>query len=808
MTCNDTQDLFSDLFDGALSGESRQAVETHLQSCPTCRTEYNTFSAGLKALHTTGSIQTSDEFVERVTTTLRIRRVSPPRRLPALMPLAAAAALIAAFVTGYLISLSGVKEELHRLREELARRDRPAPPERVEVLDNVAFVDGRRIPLDRFIAQHFEKEGLVRVGDAWISRAMKDQLDRDRARVQEEIERLKKDLSEARATPPPAETTEEEARRKLGLERYRDWYVSPEWKENLEAGRVLLPDGQWKPQDDLVAQVMAEHRLVRYTGRWMTAEQRDTLLAQEYVRRGDLASSDTPLTRALDGLQIGPPMSYETLTLYPLLAETPPNAAVLGLRDALATGKVELLDAAGALAVRVKNDSASDVLVLAGSIFVGGRFGRVIARDAVVPAGTSVDVRAYDAEPSGSLRGSADFSGDSGRFLIASAVRRAMASDAGQGYVWNAVAAQLTGLRRAVSPADAYQAHAEDIARTCAALAKLLDSFPNAVGIVVGVGNSLEYAEVFATPALLRAHFDALLTAAAFESVTFRPEFRGGALPNTFASVKSFLESAFGCKTENSDGAVVLRTPENRALGHAVTRDDVALHVSLYVESEAPDPQASLEINPTKVQEILKEYEKRLEGAPAVRKPAIVREIAALPQKRATQHLVLHLGDPDLDVRRTVVEALGRRGDPDALKPLLKVFKESRRDSATFTAAAEALARLGHEEAVQPMLEVLESRDPVTAGIVADRIPTLLLQLRSDQVLERAVARMIAALETVHDRIKALPVPQAVSEIGYHSTLSGALRATTGQSFTEPVDFRRWWNDPSNRRRFFEGRQR
>jgi HEAT repeat protein len=234
-------------------------------------------------------------------------------------------------------------------------------------------------------------------------------------------------------------------------------------------------------------------------------------------------------------------------------------------------------------------------------------------------------------------------------------------------------------------------------------------------------------------------------------------------------------------------------------------RDGTALHVSLYVETTAPDPRAALEISPSKVNAVLADYEARLKAAPVARRPAVVREIAGLPQKRATQHLLSHLDDPDARVRAAVIEALGRRGDADAVKPLLAIFKEARRDAATFAASTEALARLGHEDAITPFLEVLEGKDAQAGSVVAERVATLLLQQKKQQSLERAIGRMIDALEMVTDRVSLSGSPV---DVGYHSTLSAALRSTTGQPFVAAVDYRNWWNDPLNRKKFLEERQK
>jgi hypothetical protein len=386
-------------------------------------------------------------------------------------------------------------------------------------------------------------------------------------------------------------------------------------------------------------------------------------------------------------------------------------------------------------------------------------------------------------------------------------VRRGLVAESGQGFVWNAIAAQLATAKKGTSPADAFKASAGEIAEYRASLIEMRNAYPRAIGVAVAIGDRLEHVEAFATPGLFQAYFERILQAAALEAATRAPEVRGTHLPNSMACVKQFIESAFGADVETADDAMVLRGPGSRMFGRAVVKSELALHVALFAESTAPESRAAADVNAAKVQRVVEDYEKRLEAATAVRKPAIVREIASIPQKRATESLLRHVGSPDANVRRAAIESLGHRGDPAAVAPLVKILRDAnRRDLAVFAATADALARLGHEEAVNPMLEVLEGKDAYAAALVAERIPTLLLQQRRDDVLERGVARMIDALERVTDKLKTFQQPQLEPEMGYQGALTAALRSTTGLSFVDPVDFRRWWNEPSNRKKFLEER--
>jgi hypothetical protein len=524
VTCTQAQDLFSDYYDGALEVDRRRELESHLASCAACASEYRTFQSGITALTTTASIEAPDRFVEAVTTTLRIQRVQPPPadppaptprrhtsayRQPAVperaswAPLGMAAGVITAFALGFFITRSRDQEQMNRLLAENQRlRDKAPEVTPTELPKGVVIDDtGKQVAIATFLSRKFSDAGLVKDKDGrWISEAMQEEVRRNQERVDARMKELEAELKTAKDAQRPT-ITREKVLEELNLVKWGDWYVTPEWKAALDARKVLTPDGEWKAFDDVVASIMKENRLVQHQGRWVREEELAALQAQQFIRKSELVSLDTPVARALDGLEIAPPMTFRNLTVYPLLAAEERSSAVTTLHEALAGGKFEITDKDAALTVKARNDGASDVMIVAGVLLVGGRYARVVARDTLVPAGRTVDVRVFDAEPSASPRPADKFARESGHYLVAGAMRRAMASDAGQGWVWTSVAASLTGLRKATSPADVYKGYAAAIIEYRAQLMELRNAHPRATGVAVAIGDRLEYVEVFAAPA-------------------------------------------------------------------------------------------------------------------------------------------------------------------------------------------------------------------------------------------------------------------------------------------------------------------
>ena len=66
MTCDEARAAFSDLYDGALSGEPLAALDRHLDGCAACREEWDIFLKTLQAVAELGGAEPSPGFASRV----------------------------------------------------------------------------------------------------------------------------------------------------------------------------------------------------------------------------------------------------------------------------------------------------------------------------------------------------------------------------------------------------------------------------------------------------------------------------------------------------------------------------------------------------------------------------------------------------------------------------------------------------------------------------------------------------------------------------------------------------------------------
>jgi hypothetical protein len=547
-----------------------------------------------------------------------------------------------------------------------------------------------------------------------------------------------------------------------------------------------------------VGDKVRELGLVQHEGQWMRPEERAELLAARRVERFG-AGPATVVSRALEGLEIGPPLGFRNLMLYPLIAAGERAVAVTTLPEAVAADRVEITDDVNALQVRVKNKGDADIAVLAGEILLGGRHARVVARDTIVPAKKDRAVEVFDVEPA-ELR-AADktaFRRESGHYWAPLGMRRLMSDEGGQAAVWGAILAN--GGR--ASTADLYREHRPALNEFRTALFGLRAAHPGMVGVAVAIGDSIASAEVFGSPALFAAHFDRILESAAIEAiVNHQRETRFPSdLPAGPLSVKRLAESAFGAELDDEGDSVVLRR-NGRILGRVLTSGNDAVRVLLFPDGPAaPRPALDLAVAPAKVQHLLKAYDARLQApnTPPQRKTAVIREMAMLPGDHA-RLAVLDKAKPQAPYRRDAIEALGLRGDPAAGEQLLKWLKESRKDVTTYSVLAQALARLGNEDAIHVLIGDLDPKLPVLARAAAEYIPLLMYSMRNPNALETAVGTLITAMNRMP--------PEPGSDPQGQWTLR-TLRLVTGKSFAGTVDYTLWWNDPANRTEFLELRRR
>lgn len=821
MNCTTTQELFSDFYDGGLSHEERRALEEHLERCPSCRTEYGHYSTSLQVLRASAPVETTQVFVTslRAAASSHIERRTllsetgvEPEKIevrvevaPRWIPWALAAVTLLAFGVGYLVADRGARRDYEaRLaaRIEQARRESARPPEP---------------PPDpeKILAGH----GLVKEGDRWIPRWIRDGLAEGRVLVQAGLKERKEafDLL-AKEFPAPVPPTPvaaavpmvEEVLDKAGYTKSGDVYVPKPWAEKLGQGFVMVEVDQWKTKQDFIDEFVNAAGLVNVAGKWVPREQAEALKARPSVRRPEAVAANE-LTRALEDLEIGIPMSHGGLTVWPLLSKVlPGEAPFLPLHAALGPGKIEIVDKGAVSSVEVRNPLDQDVFLLAGEILAGGRCARAVAGDSIVPRKKTVAVPVVCVEPSAWKGGEPRFGDGSGHYVAPPSVRRALLAELGQGAVWSMLVPRLEKGRG--GQAELFRRHAAAIAEVRAALAELPRREPAAVGMVVSLGDAVAHAEIFRDPALFAAYYGRLVSAAALDLLERPAEpSRLPACPNSERGVKDFLDGLFRGTIERLEDGYRLR--RDGAVLAGASGEPGAIRHAAFFAAEAPSPARLAASAPReKMAKVLAEIEARLKAAAPSQRIAAARECGALPAAEAAAILLRHLGETDASVRSVVLRELGATGDARAVEPLVQLASKSRANAALYAEAVRALAKLGQADAVDPLLKQVDAGGGEPARLVIAALPELLLQVRAREVLERAAGRLVSIYEAadaasrgdIVDPMAKGMTPEEARQVADAARTS--LRQLTGRDFDGPAGYRTWWNVRDNKDKFLRER--
>jgi hypothetical protein len=849
MNCQNTTEFFSDYYDGGLHSGERQLLEEHLRSCSSCTTEYRHFTRSLEALHETRPLETTAVFMTNLKSAAsqQIERkqnyprsksesltvvtpkadskpvaradrtdsktvlIAKPSLIPFWVPWSLAATTLVAFGLGFLVSGRGKAELEQQLLEALAEQNKkPAPVARTAPVDErkvllsnglVETVDGQWIPMKW--AKDFDLRKVCIAGEM---------MTREQA-----AKLLAKEFPVEALPPAPVAVTppsSEDILDKAGYTKVNDVAVPKLWLEKWTEGFVQIGVGEWRKLSDFKEELIKEHNLVEVRGKLMTREQAEAIQAEQLVKPPANAVAANDFTRALDGLQIGPPMNFHGITVYPLLAAVePPAAPFVTVHTALGTDKLEIIDSLGLFQVQVKNSLDTDVLLMAGDVLTGGRCARVVSEHTLVAKGQTGRVPVLCVEPGVWKAGGDKFAKESGHFVAPPSIRRSLIWEQGQGAVWSILAKRLgksTGL------VDLYRKQSDAIAEVRAYFSALPDREMTAVGMAVAQGDSLEFVEIFPDHALFTAYFERLIAGAELDLLE-----RGEAgpraaspFPNSMKGVKQLLESAFISDYEvREDGFAIRR--EEAPVGRVRLGGGALQHAVLFA-SGAPEweRKAAYTVPKDKVKKALEEYEARIKTLGPARKSAAIHELGSINAPEVVPALNRHLAETDAAVRRAVIQELGGTGDPRATEALLAQLARSTQDAPAFAATVTALVRLGHDRSVEPLLKQLDAGEPELTRVIVQGLSDLLAQVKSRDVLERALTRLVSLFESSEGVSKGDPtiLDLAVKTMrpADAQTVTEALRTLlnklVGIEFTTAGGARKFWNDRDARERFLQGR--
>lgn len=224
------------------------------------------------------------------------------------------------------------------------------------------------------------------------------------------------------------------------------------------------------------------------------------------------AKRPPPATALADGTTMLAPIQVNSLTLTPIVTTGEPGKpdAILVLDEAMAEHRVKIRELGDGSVNQLSfvNNADQPVFVMAGEVILGGKQDRIIGRNTVIPAKTTLEVPVFCVEHG-------RWDGTTKEFTTAKALAhgrlRGRASYAAQQDVWNEVAAKNKA-RKTQNASDTYRRVAQqqsdgtlkDMEREVnQALAKLPDADrTRMVGFAVALNGTVATVDVFGSPTL------------------------------------------------------------------------------------------------------------------------------------------------------------------------------------------------------------------------------------------------------------------------------------------------------------------
>jgi|HubBroStandDraft_4_1064222.scaffolds.fasta_scaffold135012_1 hypothetical protein len=307
--------------------------------------------------------------------------------------------------------------------------------------------------------------------------------------------------------------------------------------------------------------------------------------------------------KSVRGWRIGEPVTYENLTVFPLItSQQIDTSAFATLDEALASGDAVVTEQGSAIrrtregqgnpvysgAAQVNqlvliNHGKRPLLLLAGEVVSGGKQDRIIGKDRIVPAGADpLPLSVFCVEHGRWTGSSSKFT--AGQTIVHPSVRERAAVDESQTQVWAAVqggarssasraGSAATAARPVISPEAVDSAIASNaptmsykriyespaVGKSVEELAgQMQRRFERAtkgeavVGVVVAFGGEVAWSDAFASSTLFESYWPKLLRSYAVEALS-RPSTRETA---SLDDVRDFLRAANGRVREETEPGV------------------------------------------------------------------------------------------------------------------------------------------------------------------------------------------------------------------------------------------------------------
>jgi hypothetical protein len=243
---------------------------------------------------------------------------------------------------------------------------------------------------------------------------------------------------------------------------------------------------------------------------------------------GAEALPGTEVRELIESLEVGEAFYYENLTIVPIYADRAEDRTPYAtLDEALRAHWLEVTEVEGGRVpqVSMSNRSSRCVFVMGGEILTGCRQDRIVGRDVLLsPGAKNVIVPVYCVEQGRWTYESHTFHSKENLGTAELRAEGQKADHDAQSKIWDYVS-ELTGRMGAASPTTRFQeAYESDaVRRKISTVEKTLNDvprlWPDARGVVVGVGDRIISADIFVNPHVFKRIWPKLLRSSALAVV-------------------------------------------------------------------------------------------------------------------------------------------------------------------------------------------------------------------------------------------------------------------------------------------------
>jgi len=296
--------------------------------------------------------------------------------------------------------------------------------------------------------------------------------------------------------------------------------------------------------------------------------------------------------RHLEGLEVGNPVSYEGMQVFPLTVARGTDLDLVTVEEAIRRGWLEIAEVQGggsvpALKATVKTDRA--ILLLAGDVVQGGKQDRIVAKDGVISGRgktVTIPVRCVEHGRWRPAQGTVHF--ESKGYIANNELRKMLQRKASQEEVWANVAEQnvASGTAPASGALDAVYSSGEQkdkIERIVKVFQDIPELNANVAGVAVAIRGRISYVDIFPNPLVFRRFYRKLLTGYSVEKL------QGGTGDGKVrpGDVKDFIETIanarFAQESPLDEGTLYSFNADKRhAAGTVATFEAEVAHLSMF----------------------------------------------------------------------------------------------------------------------------------------------------------------------------------------------------------------------------------